>query len=530
MDKWWKNAVGYQIYIRSFCDSNDDGMGDLNGITSKLDYLKNIGVDFIWICPFYDSPMDDNGYDIRDYYKVDKIFGTNDDLKKLIKQAHKKGIKVLIDLVMNHTSDEHIWFLKSIKREDPYTNFYVWRDGKMVDGKLMPPNNWESFFSGSAWGYNKDRGQYFLKIFSEKMPDINYECEEAFRAMEQVIEYFAKLHVDGFRVDATAHIGKDLTFADGKVGKTDDSFSDRPNTHEYLKRFYKTFSKNNLLTIGELGRHTKKKDVIKYTTENELDVVFSFEHLKIFDDINHTVDLKKLYKSLKNKESISSKGGWSALFWLNHDCPRLISKIRGERDPKDAETSLATLMYMLKGTPIIYNGEEIGMKNYEFKSPKDFKDVNAKMIFENTDNIEKAFEDLKESSRDNGRTCMQWDDSKYAGFSTHKPWTYVNKDYKVVNVKNSLEDKDSILNTYIRLFKMRKIIGDDIKDGKYKFFKKGRVLGYNIRCKNADYLVIANFSDKAIPTPKGEVLFSNQTTNNDLSSLEAMVIRTKQHK
>lgn len=532
MDKWWKNAVGYQIYIRSFCDSNDDGMGDINGITSKLDYLKGLGVDFIWVCPFYDSPMDDNGYDIRDYYEVDKIFGTNDDLKALIKQAHKRGIKVLIDLVMNHTSDEHIWFLKSIKKEDPYTNFYIWRDGKMVDGKLVPPNNWISFFSGSAWGYNKERGQYFLKIFSEKMPDINYECEEAFRAMEKVIEYFAKLHVDGFRVDAIAHIGKDLTFADSKFypNKTYKSFSNLPNAHSYLKRFYKTFSKHSLVTMGELGGDPSKKDIIKYTTEGELDVVFSFEHIKVFDENKHKINTNKLYKALKYKESISSKGGWSALFWLNHDYPRLISKIRGEKDPKDAETSLATLMYMLKGTPIVYNGEEIGMTNYNFKSPKDFKDVNAKMIFKNTDNIEKAFENLKESSRDNSRTCMQWDDSKYAGFSTHKPWTYVCDNYKSVNVQSSLADKNSILNTYIRLFRVRKEIGEDIKDAKYKFFKKGKVLGYNIKCQNTDYLVIANFGDKAIPTPKGEVLFSNQTTNNDLSSLEVLVIRTKQHK
>ena len=529
MDKWWKTAIGYQIYIRSFCDSNDDGIGDLNGITSKLDYIKSLGIDFIWICPFYDSPMDDNGYDVRDYYKVDKIFGTNDDLKNLINQAHKRDIKVLIDLVINHTSDEHVWFLKSVKKEEPYTNFYIWKDGKTIDGKLMPPNNWVSFFSGSAWGYNKQRGQFFLKLFSEKMPDINYECEEAFRHMEGIIEYFAKQQIDGFRVDATAHIGKDLTFADGKPNKTYKCFSDRPNTHDYLKRFYKTFSKYNLLTLGELGRNTAKKDIIKYTTENELDVVFSFEHLKVFNDDKHTINPRKLLNSLKYKESISSKGGWSALFWLNHDHPRLISQVRGESNAKNAVTCLATLMYMLKGTPVIYNGEEIGMKNYDFKNPKDFKDVNAKMIFANTDNVQKAFENLKETSRDNARTCMQWNDSKYAGFSTHKPWTYLDKNYKTNNVKTNKNDKDSILNSYIRLFKVRKTIVEDLKNGKYTFFRKGKVLGYRIKNNGKVYTVISNFSNKQVSMPKGEILYSNQTPKNVLSSLEVAIIKNTPH-
>lgn len=524
MNEWWRKAVGYQIYIRSFCDSNEDGMGDLNGITSKLDYIKNLGIDFIWVCPFYDSPMDDNGYDVRDYYQVDKMFGTNDDLKNLIKQAHKRGIKVLIDLVMNHTSDENVWFINSVKRKPPYTDYYIWRDGKMVDGKMQPPNNWVSFFSGSAWGYNKERGQYFLKIFSQKMPDINYECNEAFREMEKVIEYFAKLHVDGFRVDAIAHIGKDLTFADSKLpGKTYKSFSNLPNTHEYLKRFYKTFSKHNLLTMGELGGDPSKKDIIKYTTQGELDVVFSFEQMGVFNP-DFTINKNKLYKTLKYKNYISTIGGWSALFWLNHDYPRLISKIRNEQNPKDASTALAVLMYMLKGTPVIYNGEEIGMTNYDFKSPKDFKDVNAKMIFKNTDNVQKAFEELKESSRDNSRTVMQWDDSKYAGFSTHKPWTYVGKNYKSINVEQSLTDKDSILNTYIRMLKIRKELADVITSGKYKFFKKGKTLGYHIIAGKTKYIVITNFG-KDIPMPKGEVIFSNQTVNKVLSSYECVTIK-----
>ena len=213
---WWKNAIGYQIYIRSFCDSNNDGNGDLNGITSKLDYIKSLGVNFIWICPFYDSPLDDNGYDIRDYYKIHEMYGDINDLKTLIEKAHERDIKVFADFVLNHTSDENIWFIKSENKEEPFTDFYVWKDGKIKDGKMYPPNNWQSIFSGSAWKYSEKRKQYYLKIFSNKMPDINYEDETAFSEMEKVIDFYGNLKIDGFRVDATAHIGKDLTFKDSK--------------------------------------------------------------------------------------------------------------------------------------------------------------------------------------------------------------------------------------------------------------------------------------------------------------------------
>ena len=355
---WWKNTIGYQIYIKSFADSNDDGIGDIGGITSKLDYIKNLGVKFIWVCPFYDSPMDDNGYDVRDYLKIDKIYGKMTDLKKLIAECHNRDIKVVIDLVMNHTSDECAWFVKSEKKIEPYTDMYIWRDGKVIDGKMCPPNNWISFFSGSAWKYSEKRKQYFLKIFSNKMPDINYESEVAFTEMEKVIDYYGSIGVDGFRVDAIAHLGKDLTFNDAKnLKKTYKSFSNLPNNHKYIKRFNKYFTRNNLVTMGELGGDPTTKDIMKYTTEKELDMIFSFEQTSVFNNKNHTINLKGLLKTLKYKTTISDKNGWSVLFWLNHDYPRLISKIRGESDPKNAQIALATLMYMLKGTPIIYNGE-----------------------------------------------------------------------------------------------------------------------------------------------------------------------------
>ncbi len=524
---WWKDAVGYQIYIRSFKDSNDDGIGDLKGINEKLDYIKGIGVDFIWICPFYDSPMDDNGYDVRDYYKVAKEYGKMSDLKKLIQDAHNKGIKVIVDLVLNHTSDENVWFVKSEKKIEPFTDFYVWKDGKMVDGKMCPPNNWISFFSGPAWKYSEKRKQYYLKIFSNKMPDINYESEVAFAEMEKVIEFFGELGVDGFRVDAIAHIGKDLTFADAKnLKKTYKSFSNLPNTHEYLKRFNKTFAKNNLVTMGELGGDPSKKDLVKYTTENELDMIFSFEQMAVFKK-DHTINRRALLKTLKYKESLSSSNGWSALFWLNHDYPRLISRIRGESDAKNAQICMATLMYMLKGTPIIYNGEEIGMENYPFKSPADFLDVNAKMIFDNAKDVDAEFNKLKETTRDHSRTVMQWDSTKNAGFSGGKPWTYVNSNYKRVNVEKSLKTKDSILNNYTKLLAVRKEYGDGLLDAKYKFYNKCGLVGYKINCGGYILEVVANLSSKVkvISLENAEVLYTNLEDGAALVPYQVAIIK-----
>jgi len=397
----------------------------------------------------------------------------------------------------------------------------------MVDGKMCPPNNWISFFSGPAWKYSEKRKQYYLKIFSNKMPDINYESETAFAEMEKVIDYFGELGVDGFRVDAIAHIGKDLTFADAKnLKKTYKSFSNLPNTHAYLKRFNKTFSKNNLVTMGELGGDPSKKDLIKYTTENELDMIFSFEQMSVFKK-DHTINRKALIKTLKYKESLSSKNGWSVLFWLNHDYPRLISRIRGEQDNKNAQICLASLMYMLKGTPMVYNGEEIGMENYPFKSPADFKDVNAKMIFDNAEDIDAEFNKLKETTRDHSRTVMQWDSTKNAGFSAGKPWTYVNSNYKKVNVEKAQKAKDSILNNYSRLLAVRKEYGEALCNAKYKFFNKGGYMGYKVTCDGYTLEVIANLSkaERVLDLQGAEVLYSNMPKADSLKVYQTVVLK-----
>ena len=392
---------------------------------------------------------------------------------------------------------------------------------------MCPPNNWISFFSGPAWKYSEKRKQYYLKIFSNKMPDINYESETAFAEMEKVIDYFGELGVDGFRVDAIAHIGKDLTFADAKnLKKTYKSFSNLPNTHAYLKRFNKTFSKNNLVTMGELGGDPSKKDLIKYTTENELDMIFSFEQMSVFKK-DHTINRKALIKTLKYKESLSSKNGWSVLFWLNHDYPRLISRIRGEQDNKNAQICLASLMYMLKGTPMVYNGEEIGMENYPFKSPADFKDVNAKMIFDNAEDIDAEFNKLKETTRDHSRTVMQWDSTKNAGFSAGKPWTYVNSNYKKVNVEKAQKAKDSILNNYSRLLAVRKEYGEALCNAKYKFFNKGGYMGYKVTCDGYTLEVIANLSkaERVLDLQGAEVLYSNMPKADSLKVYQTVVLK-----
>ena len=359
------------------------------------------------------------------------------------------------------------------------------------------------------------------------MPDINYECETAFAEMEKVIDFYAGVGVDGFRVDAIAHIAKDLTFKDARdKNATYKSFSNLTLTHTYLKRFNKAFTKNHLVTMGELGGEPKHKDLIKYTTEKELDMIFSFEHIEALTS-KHKINTRRLLNTLKYKEEISSENGWSVLFWLNHDYPRLISKVDGELDPKNAQICLATLMYMLKGTPVIYNGEEIGMTNYHFESPDELHDVNAKMILDNAKNKEKAFIKLKDRTRDHSRTCMQWDSKKYAGFSTATPWFYVNNNYKECNVAKAMKDSDSMYSHYTRIISIRNEYGDSLVGAKYDFYRKSGVLGYKIQCDGVVLEVVANLSkkDKPMTTMGKEVLYSNMPLSDTLHRYQVAILK-----
>ena len=343
------------------------------------------------------------------------------------------------------------------------------------------------------------------------MPDVNYESETAFREMEKVINYFNSLGVDGFRLDAISHLGKDLTFVDADdESKTFKKFSNLENNHKYLKRFNKSFRYNKMVTMGELGGEPTEDDLIRYTAEKEIDMIFSFEQMDVFSAENK-ISREGLMKVLKYKESLSSYKGWSVLFWLNHDYPRLISKIRGEKDPKSAQICLATLMYFLKGTPIIYNGEEIGMENYPFTKPKEFCDINSIMLLKNCGNKENTFAYLQESSRDHARTVMQWTSEKNAGFSTVKPWFHVNKNYKQINVQAELEEDDSILNNYKKVLSARKTVGDILATAKYEFFDDGSLLGFIAKRKKMRVFVVCNFSgeSKEFDFSGAEVLFSN---------------------
>ena len=538
---WWKESVGYEIYIRSFFDSNNDGVGDLNGITSKLNYIKSIGVDFIWICPFYDSPMDDNGYDIRDYKKVLAEYGTIADFKNLIEKAHELGLKVLIDLVLNHTSDENEWFIKSKNREDGYDDFYYWKDGYTdKDGILHEPNNWESFFGGSAWKFDMERGQYYLKLFSNKMPDVNYESKLALEKMGEVITWWCSLGVDGFRVDAISHIGKDLSFKNGKKHKTYKKFSNQPNAHRYLRELAHNWRRFDAVSVGELGGAPTQKDNINFTkSENsELDIVFDFDHLKQLKTDKNGVEYingKGLQKALIKKQEIIREGGWSALFWTNHDYQRVASLYGDEKNLSKSCSALAVLMYLLKGTPIIYNGEEIGMTNYPFKTENDFEDVNAKtllMLAGTEEEKASTLKKLKRESRDNARTIMQWSGAINAGFSEEKPWFVVNPNYHNINVERELLESCSVLNEYIKILKLRASDKEIFCYGDSKFLKsKKGIIQYKRFMDGSDteYLVIVNTSNcvQKFLYPDGDVVYSNygEIVRGEISPYEAVVIK-----
>lgn len=473
--KWWMESIGYQIYPKSFYDSNQDGIGDIQGIISKLDYLHDLGIDLIWICPVYDSPMDDNGYDVRNFYNIADMFGTLDDMKQLIQCAHERGIKIIMDYVLNHTSDEHPWFIESRKSKDnPYRDYYIWADGKVVDHEIVEPTNWGSFFGGSCWQYDTISHSYYMKIFSNKMPDLNWKNEHVRHDMLKIGKWWLDLGVDGFRIDAVSHLGR-MPFEDIK-GSNDrypldaSKFSNLDVVHDYLRDMHtQLFKPNDILAIGEVGGNADLESKLSYASfdSNQLSMVFTFDHNwcnNVFD-INHINELKTNVKDLVrifNDWQMAFKDkGWVPLNWLNHDQPRLLSHYGSKKYPKKSAKMLAQLMYLMRGTPFLYQGEEIGMTNYPFKDVSTFDDISSINYFKYL--TEEKHVDEKQAlfktaikSRDNARTPMQWDDTVYAGFSTTKPWMPVNPDYQKVNVRQALNDKTSIWHYYRQLFDLRK--------------------------------------------------------------------------
>ena len=510
-NKWWMVGIGYQIYLKTFFDSNNDGIGDLQGITQKLDYIKELGIDFIWICPFNKSPMDDNGYDVSDFYDVNEIFGSLSDIKKLIDEAHKKDIRIIMDLVLNHTSDEHPWFVESKKtKTNKYRDYYIWREGK--NGK--EPNNWGAFFGGSAWNKNDETDEYYMKIFSDKMPDLNWENTQMRQELYAMINWWIDTGVDGFRVDAISHIDRDRMFEDSTLDKENNivldtsKFSNLPKVHMYLKEMTKeVFSKRNVMTVGEVGGDPSSEDVLAYAgyDSKELDMVFTFDHMWCFDKKTlktNLLDLKKVFN--RYQKGLFSRG-WNTLYWENHDQIRVMSKYGNTgKYHKESAKMLCLVLYFMWGTPFVYNGQEIGMCNYPFKQIEEFNDVSIHTRYEiakkeGVDSEEfialHAFE-----TRDNARTAMQWDDCKYAGFTKAPNSILINPNHKSINVKKQQADEGSILNFYKRIFALRK--SEEYKNvltyGKFEmlFEEDENVISYSREYEEKKILVAANFFEE----------------------------------
>lgn len=461
---WWKEAVFYQIYPRSFKDSNGDGIGDLVGIISKLDYLKELGIDAIWLSPIYDSPNDDNGYDIRDYHKIMTEFGSMEDFDRLLTEVHKRGMRLIMDLVVNHTSDEHEWYQKAVHEPDSkYGDYYIFKD---------QPNNWTSFFSGSAWNYVEERGQYALHLFSKKQIDLNWENETLRQEIHNMIKWWLEKGVDGFRLDVINYISKrcGLPEANESIGRLMEyhgveHYFYGPRLHEYLRDMKeKVFMPYNAFSVGEtpgIGMEMSKLLTADY--RKELDMVFSFDHLETpghtrFDDYQY--DLNYLKAFMINWMENYGNHCQPSLFFENHDNPRMISKINPDRHYRNVLGKLlAVIQLTLRGTPFIYQGQELGMMNQNFRSISELRDVESLNLYDelcNTLKKEEAFAKVLAGSRDHARTPMQWNDQQYAGFSTGKPWIMMDEDYKVCNVKAQLQDEDSILRFFQKLIALRK--------------------------------------------------------------------------
>jgi len=508
--RWWKEAIGYQVYPRSFKDSSGDGIGDLQGLISKLDYLKDLGIDIIWICPMYKSPNDDNGYDISDYKEILEEFGTMEDFDELLKEVKKRNMKLIIDLVINHTSDEHPWFVESASSKDnPKRDWYIWRDGK--DGK--EPNNWESIFSGSAWGKSEERDQYYLHLFSKKQPDLNWENKEMREEIYSMINWWLEKGIDGFRVDAISHIKKEEGLEDmpNPNGlKYVSSFGKHMNQngiHKYLDELKeKTFEKYDIVTVGEANgvSSNNSKDIKDWvcSKDGKFNMIFQFEHLDLWNSCGDTeFDVKKYKKILSKWQNTVNDIGWNALYIENHDIPRSISTLGNDKEYRvQCAKSFAAMYFLQKGTPFIYQGQEIGMTNISYPSIDDYNDVRImneykELVLDNKateENIEK----LKSSSRDNARTPMQWDDSQNAGFTSGTPWIKINENHGHINVKNDLEDEDSVLNFYKKMIELRKN-SNEILYGDYNCLVEldEKIYSYTRLVDGKGYIIICNLTE-----------------------------------
>lgn len=506
---WWKEAVVYQIYPRSFCDSNGDGIGDLNGITSKLDYLKELGIDVIWLSPVYKSPNDDNGYDISDYEDIMTEFGTMDDFDKMLAAAHERGIKIVMDLVVNHTSDEHPWFVESRSSKDnEKRDYYIWKEGK--DGK--EPTNWGSAFSGPAWKYDEKTDMYYLHLFSVKQPDLNWENPKVRKEVFDMMTRWCEKGIDGFRMDVISLISKPEGYPDAKVvGLYGDMgiCANGPKVHDYLKEMNeKVLSKFDIMTVGETAGVTLE-EAKKYanTDGSELNMVFQFEHMDLdggekFKWSTKPMPLVPLKENLSKWQKGLDGVAWNSLYFCNHDQPRIVSRLGDESDAyrELSAKCIATCLHMMQGTPYIYQGEELGMTNTVFNSVDDFRDlesVNAyrELVESGLYTDGDMFPKIAHKSRDNARTPMQWDASENAGFTTGTPWIAVNPNYKKINVADQLKREDSVFHYYQKLIRLRKE-NEIIVYGNYELLlpEDENIFAYTRTLDNQKLLVVCNFS------------------------------------
>ena len=511
--KWWKESVVYQIYPKSFKDSNGDGVGDIRGIIQKLDYLKELGVNVLWISPMLESPQDDNGYDISDYRRIYEEYGTMEDYEELLCEAHKRSIRILMDLVVNHTSDVHNWFIESRKSKDnPYRDYYIWKDP--VNGK--EPNNWGGAFGGSAWEYDPQTQMYYLHLFSKKQPDLNWENEKVRQEVYDMMKFWCEKGIDGFRMDVISMISKDQRFPDGEMnnglyGDFGPYCVHGPRVHEFLQEMnQKVLSKYDIMTVGETAGVTIE-EAQKYAGDdrNELNMVFQFEHVESgCGDYGKWTTAKYDFKEFKNimikwQEELQGKA-WNSLFLGNHDQPRSVSRF-GNDNPVYRETSakmLATCIHMMQGTPYVYQGEELGMTNIYFDKLEDYRDIESINYFKEFTESglmtpEHMMKCLMLRSRDNARTPMQWDDSKQAGFTEGEPWIKVNPNYKKINAAQQLEDPDSVFHYYQKLIRLRKE-KDIIVYGEFEplYREDEQIFAYTRKQDQEKLLTVCNFSDK----------------------------------
>lgn len=547
--RWWKEATVYQIYPRSFRDTDGDGVGDIPGIIEKLDYICDLGVDVIWLCPVYRSPNDDNGYDISDYRSIMPEFGTMADWERLLDGVHQRGMRLIMDLVVNHTSDEHAWFVESRSDKDsPYRDYYIWRKG---EGEL-PPNNWSSFFAGSTWQYDEKTGEYYLHLFSKKQPDLNWENPKLRQEVYDMMNWWLDKGIDGFRMDVINLISKVPglpSLGDPAVLNWGGAnFMNGPRIHEFIKEMNReTLAGRDIMTVGEMPGVTVE-EARRYTgeTENELNMVFQFELMECESywggrNVNWSLPA---FKAIVDKwqQGLKDKG-WNSNYLNNHDQPRMVSRFSNDGTWwKESAKMLATLIHTLSGTPFVFQGEEIGMTNVHFPSIEGYNDIDTRNHYREMVAAgwrpEDALTYYHDRSRDNARTPMQWDDTENAGFTHGKPWLGVNPNYKNINVAAQTEDEDSILNYYKRLIRFRKE-RDAMVYGSFRLLapEHPTVFAYLRELEDERYAVLLNFSDKpssfsdeALKSFKQVVLSNVGRTAFDadaleLSPFEAVVVK-----